>query len=72
VVNKDNVVEQRRIRPGQIEGTLRVIEEGLKPDDRVVVGGLLRAIPGQKIDPQMQTIEPPKTESKPDAKASSK
>src|SRR6185312_6284824 len=29
VVNKDNVVEQRRIRPGQLEGSLRVIEEGL-------------------------------------------
>ena len=72
VVNKDNVVEQRRVRPGQLEGTLRVIEEGLKPDDRVVIGGLLRAIPGQKVDPQLQTIEPPKTDSKPDAKASSK
>jgi RND family efflux transporter MFP subunit len=73
VVNKDNVVEQRRVRPGQLEGTLRVIEEGLKPDDRVVIGGLLRAIPGQKVDPQMQTIEPPKNDDKADApKASSK
>jgi RND family efflux transporter MFP subunit len=72
VVNKDNVVEQRRVRPGQLEGTLRVIEEGLKPDDRVVIGGLLRAIPGQKVDPQMQTIEPPKTSDKADPKASSK
>jgi RND family efflux transporter MFP subunit len=69
VVNKDNVVEQRRVRQGQLEGTLRVIEEGLKPDDRVVIGGLLRAIPGQKVDPQMQTIEPPKAD---DSKASSK
>ena len=59
VVNKDNVVEQRRVRLGPLEGTLRVIEEGLKPDDRVVIGGLLRAIPGQKVDPQLQTIEPP-------------
>src|SRR6201993_461332 len=49
VLNKDDVVEQRRVRPGQLEGTLRVIEEGLKPDDRVVIGGLLRAIPGQKV-----------------------
>jgi RND family efflux transporter MFP subunit len=64
VVNKDNVVEQRRVRPGQLEGTLRVVEEGLKPDDRVVIGGLLRAIPGQKVDPQMQTIEPPTTSDK--------
>jgi RND family efflux transporter MFP subunit len=70
VVNKDNVVEQRRVRPGQLDGTLRVIEEGLKPDDRVVIGGLLRAIPGQKVDPQMQTIEPPKTGDKPADKPS--
>ncbi len=42
-----------------------MIEEGLKPDDRVVIGGLLRAIPGQKVDPQMQKIEPPKTGDKP-------
>ena len=62
VVNKDNVVEQRRVRPGQLEGTLRVIEEGLKADDRVVIGGLLRAIPGQKVDPQTETIEPPKAD----------
>jgi RND family efflux transporter MFP subunit len=72
VVNKDNVVEQRTVRPGQIEGTLRVIEEGLKPDDRVVIGGLLRAIPGQKVDPQLQTIEPPRKDDKADSKASSK
>jgi len=73
VVNKDNVVEQRKVRAGQIEGTLRVIEDGLKPDDRVVIGGLLRAIPGQKVDPQAQTIEPPKTADKADdSKASSK
>jgi len=32
-----------------------VVESGLKPDDRVIVSGLLRAIPGQKVDPQMQT-----------------
>jgi len=34
-----------------------VIETGLKPDDRVVTSGLLRAIPGQKVDPQLKTIE---------------
>ena len=57
VVNGDNVVEQRKVRTGQVEGDLRVIESGLKADDRVVVAGLLRAIPGQKVDPQLQKIE---------------
>ena len=58
VVNKDNVVEQRKVETGPVEGDLRVIDSGLKPDDRVVVAGLLRAIPGQKVDPQLQKIEP--------------
>jgi RND family efflux transporter MFP subunit len=59
VVNGDNVVEQRKVQTGPVEGDLRVIESGLKPDDRVVVAGLLRAIPGQKVDPQLQKIETP-------------
>ncbi|WP_454633490.1 efflux RND transporter periplasmic adaptor subunit [Bradyrhizobium cenepequi] len=57
VVNGENVVEQRKVQTGQLEGELRVIESGLKPDDRVVIAGLLRAIPGQKVDPQLQKIE---------------
>jgi multidrug efflux pump subunit AcrA (membrane-fusion protein) len=57
VVNAENVVEQRKVQTGPAEGDLRVIESGLKPDDRVVIAGLLRAIPGQKVDPQLQKIE---------------
>jgi RND family efflux transporter MFP subunit len=57
VVNGENIVEQRKVRTGQVEGNLRVIESGLKADDRVVIAGLLRAIPGQKVDPQLQKIE---------------
>ena len=55
VVNKDNVVEQRKVEVGPTVGDLRAIESGLKADERVVVAGILRAIPGQKVDPQMQT-----------------
>jgi RND family efflux transporter MFP subunit len=54
VVNKDNVVEQRPVEIGPVVDTMRVIEKGLAADDRVIVSGQLRAIPGQKIDPQMQ------------------
>jgi RND family efflux transporter MFP subunit len=57
VVNGDNVVAQRKVVTGPIEGELRVIESGLKADDRVVIAGLLRAIPGQKVDPQLKKIE---------------
>jgi RND family efflux transporter MFP subunit len=59
VVNGENVVEQRKVRAGQLDGELRVIESGLKGDDRVVVAGLLRAIPGQKVDAQLQKVETP-------------
>ncbi|MEH2564220.1 efflux RND transporter periplasmic adaptor subunit [Bradyrhizobium sp. AZCC 2289] len=57
VVNGDNVVEQRKVQAGPLEGDLRVIESGLKADDRVVTAGLLRAIPGQKVDPQLTKSE---------------
>jgi RND family efflux transporter MFP subunit len=55
VANKDNVVEQRKVEPGQLVGDLRVIEKGLAKDDRVVVGGIMRAIPGEKVDAEAQT-----------------
>ena len=60
VVNKENVVEQRKVQTGPLEGELRVIESGLKADDPVVIAGLLRAIPGQKVDPQLQKIDQPR------------
>jgi RND family efflux transporter MFP subunit len=54
VVNKDNVVEQRKVEIGPVIDGKRVIESGLRPDDRVVIAGLLRAVPGQKVDPQSE------------------
>jgi RND family efflux transporter MFP subunit len=64
VVNGDNVVEQRKVQIGSLDGGLRVIESGLKGDDRIVFAGLLRAIPGQKVDPQLQKIEMPPAPAK--------
>jgi RND family efflux transporter MFP subunit len=52
VVNRENVVEKRQIRIGQLDDGLRVIEEGLRPDDRVIVKGIQRARSGAKVDPQ--------------------
>jgi RND family efflux transporter MFP subunit len=64
VVSGDNIVEQRKVQIGPVDNGLRVIESGLKPDDRVVIAGLLRVIPGQKIDPQMTKIEQPQASAK--------
>ena len=56
VLNKDDVVEQRSVKVGQQVGDLRVIESGLQPDDRVIVTGAGRAIPGRKAAPEAATI----------------
>ena len=61
IVNKDNVVEQRPVTIGPRVGELRAIDRGLKTDDRVVVAGILRAVPGQKADPGLETIAFPGT-----------
>jgi RND family efflux transporter MFP subunit len=54
VIGKDNVVEQRPVEIGAREGTMRVITKGVGAEDRVIVAGLQRAVPGQKVDPQTQ------------------
>jgi RND family efflux transporter MFP subunit len=52
VVNAEDVVEQRRVQIGTEEGDLRVVTDGLSPQDRVVVRGVLRARPGAKVTPK--------------------
>jgi RND family efflux transporter MFP subunit len=65
IVNKDDVVQQRYVQLGQLDGSLRVITSGLKPDDRVVVGELWRATPGTKVAPQLTSIEATPAGAKP-------
>ena len=53
VVKADNTVELRPVTPGQRQqGDLTVIENGVKPDETVVVTGQLALSPGAKIAPQ--------------------
>src|SRR5262249_45824226 len=52
VVDNDNVVDKRSVTVGLEVDDMRVIEKGLTPEDRVIVGGLLRAVPGQKVQPE--------------------
>jgi RND family efflux transporter MFP subunit len=53
VVKDDNTVEARPVVLGPIDEGLRVVREGLKPEDRVIVDGLQRARVGAKVTPQM-------------------
>lgn len=61
VVKPDNTVDQRPVRPGQPQdGGLTVIEEGLQPDETVIVTGQLALAPGMKVAPQpMTAVSPP-------------
>jgi multidrug efflux system membrane fusion protein len=52
VVKDDNTVEERPVTLGPLDEGLRVIREGLKPEDRVIVNGIQRARAGAKVTPQ--------------------
>src|ERR1700730_14294886 len=59
VVDGENVVRQKYVTLGQVSDNLRVIKEGLAPEDQVIVNGLMRALPGQKVIPQEEGAPPP-------------
>jgi RND family efflux transporter MFP subunit len=51
-VNDKNVVEYRAVTLGRLHDSLRVIQEGLKPSDLIIVNGIQRARPGLTVTPQ--------------------
>ena len=50
-VSADGTVVPKIVETGDLRGGLRVIRSGLDPNDRVVIDGLVRAIPGSKVAP---------------------
>jgi multidrug efflux pump subunit AcrA (membrane-fusion protein) len=58
VVGKDNVVEHRPVKLGMTTAGMRVVEDGVGPDDLVVVNGLQRARPGATVNPQLEGAQP--------------
>jgi len=56
VVKDDDTVEARPVTLGPLDEGLRVIREGLKPEDRVIIEGLQRARPGAKVAPHAAPI----------------
>jgi multidrug efflux system membrane fusion protein len=49
VVKSDSTLELRQVKPGQRQGELTVITEGVKVDETVVVSGQLQLAPGTKV-----------------------
>ena len=58
VVEPDDSVKQTYLTLGQTVGDKRVVREGLTPDSRVVVNGLMRVRPGVKVTPQEEGAAP--------------
>ena len=56
VVGGDNRVEMREVKLGRLIDGLRVVREGVKPDDKVVVSGLQRVRAGAPVTPTRKTI----------------
>jgi multidrug efflux system membrane fusion protein len=59
VVNDQDAVEARRVKIGTLDGTLRVVLEGLSASDRIVVNGIQRARPGVTVKPTVKEIQLP-------------
>ncbi len=53
VVNDKNEVISRPISVGALHDGLRVIEDGVKPGERVIVNGLLQVRPGVTVEPKL-------------------
>nr|WP_313520817.1 efflux RND transporter periplasmic adaptor subunit [Brevundimonas diminuta] len=63
VVAKDGTVGAKPVQLGPLANGLRVVRTGLTPDDRVIINGLQRARPGQKVTAQNGTIKAEETKA---------
>jgi multidrug efflux pump subunit AcrA (membrane-fusion protein) len=59
VVEADNSAKQVYVTLGSVFDGRRVVKDGLTPESRVVVNGLMRVRPGIKVTPQEEGAAPP-------------
>lgn len=57
VVAEDGTVQRRVVAQGPIVNGLRIVRSGIKPEDWVVIRGLQRARPGQKVTPTREVLK---------------
>jgi membrane fusion protein (multidrug efflux system) len=55
VVGADDKVQIRSVKVGDRVGSLWVIEDGLKPGDRIIVEGMQKVRDGQTVKPMPWT-----------------
>jgi multidrug efflux pump subunit AcrA (membrane-fusion protein) len=63
VVDDSNKVERRLVEVGFLYNNLRVIRNGLTENDRVVINGIQKAMPGQPVTPEEGEITIARRES---------
>ena len=56
MVNDQHTVEYRKVELGPMSDGLRVVRNGLKPEDWVIVNGVQRVRTGAKVDAERQTL----------------
>ncbi len=56
VVGANNEVQRRVVKLGPLYRGLRIIRDGLEPDERFVLRGMQRVRPGSKVDPKHEDI----------------
>jgi RND family efflux transporter MFP subunit len=57
VVGSDNKIEMRAIKIGDHSGSMWIVEEGLKPGEKVVVEGIQQVRPGAVVNPKPAAIK---------------
>lgn len=57
VVGEGDKVEYRAVRTGPIVDGLRVVRDGVKPGERIIVNGLQRVRPGMVVKPKIVPME---------------
>jgi RND family efflux transporter MFP subunit len=66
IVGSDGAAEQRTVQLGAPRGAMRIITSGLEAGERVIVKGLQRVKPGQKVEAELAQVDPaPTTVRKP-------
>ena len=56
-VAPDGTVVPKLVQTGGLEHGLRIVRSGLKPTDRVIIDGLMRAMPGTRVNPNAGRIQ---------------
>jgi RND family efflux transporter MFP subunit len=56
VVNEQNIVERKDVQLGRLHDGLQVVQQGVKPEDWVVVNGIQRVRDGAKVEPRRTSM----------------